>query len=308
MRRFFLPKSNFIEIDQVVPDCWIKVVCPIQEDLDFLIEEIGVPESFLADTADRDERPRVEMEDDWQLTIIRVPTETLEASTPYSTMPVGIIYSAEKKVVVTICYHRSQFMQDFIDHNRRKKISVQTETDFILRLILCSAVWFLKYIKQISSMVMEAEEALEKSIRNEDLLQMMKLQKCFVYFNTSIRGNESVMGKIRALRYNNYDEELAEDVAIELNQAYNMVNVYSDILTGTMDAFASIISNNVNTIMKRMTSISIVLMLPTLIASLYGMNVKLAFADKSWAFIGILMLSLLLSAGAFTYFKRIKWF
>lgn len=308
MRRFFLPKNVFTETDRVQSDCWIKVVCPTQDDLDFLIDEIGVPESFLADTADKDERPRVEIEDDWQLTIIRIPTETLEASIPYTTLPVGIIYSTERNIMVTICYHRSQLMQDFIDHNRRKKVSVHTETDFILRLILSSAVWFLKYLKQISSMVMEAEEALEKSIRNEDLLQLMRLQKCFVYFTTSIRGNESVMGKLRSLRYNNYDEELAEDVAIELNQAYNMVNIYSDILTGTMDSFASIISNNVNTIMKRMTSISIVLMLPTLVASLYGMNVKLAFADESWAFVAILLLSLLLSAGAFFYFKRIKWF
>lgn len=308
MRRYIYPQEAFIERDKLMPGCWIKVVRPSAADLDYLIEEVGVPESFLADTADNDERPRMEIEEGWQLTIIRIPVETLESTTPYNTVPVGIIYSAEKQITVTICYHRSQLMQDFIEHNKRKQIVVETETDFILRLILSSAVWFLKYIKQISFLVMEAEEALEKSIRNEDLLQMMKLQKCLVYFNTSIRGNQSVMGKLRSTRYSSYDQDLAEDVAIELNQAYNMVNVYSDILTGTMDAFASIISNNVNTIMKRMTSISIVLMLPTMVASLYGMNVELPFANKPWAFAALLWASLLLSAGAFAYFKRIKWF
>lgn len=308
MRRFIYPEKNFEESDRVDAGCWIKVVCPTSEDLDFLVEEIGVPNSFVTDTADSDERPRIEHEDEWQLTIIRIPIETPEANTPYNTVPVGIIYSEERNVIATICYHRTQLIPDFIEHNRRKKISVHTETDFILRLILSSAVWFLKYLKQINFMLLEAEEALEKSIRNEDLLQIMKLQKCFVYFNTSIRGNESVMGKLKTLRYNNYDQELAEDVAIELNQAYNMVNVYSDILTGTMDAFASIISNNVNTIMKRMTSISIVLMLPTLVASLYGMNVPLPFSHIPYAFGAILVLCLLLSAFAFWYFKKVKWF
>ena len=309
MRRFIYPKEHFIEKENPEPGCWLKVVCPTQAELDYLIDDIGIPESFISDTADTDERPRMEDEDGWDLTIIRVPVKTQrEDSVPYNTIPVGIIYSEERDLTVTISYHRTEFMQDFIDHNRRKRIEITTESDFILRLILTSAVWFLKYIKQISTLVMEAEEALEKSIRNEDLLQMMKLQKTLVYFNTAIRGNESVMGKLKAQRYRDYDADLAEDVAIELNQAYNMVNVYSDILTGTMDAFASIISNNVNTIMKRMTSISIVLMLPTMIASFYGMNMKLAFADQPWAFVLVLAFSLALSVGAFFFFKRIRWF
>ena len=133
----------------------------------------------------------------------------------------------------------------------------------ILRIIYSSAVWFLKYLKQINNDVATAEKELEKSIRNEDLLQLMKLQKTLVYFNTSIRGNEVMIGRLKNIfQDTNYlDLELLEDVVIELKQAYNTVNIYSDILTGTMDAFASIISNNVNAIMKRMTSLSITLMI-----------------------------------------------
>ena len=184
-----------------------------------------------------------------------------------------------------------------------------SETDFIFRLVHSSAVWFLKYLKQISSLIMEAEEALESSVRNEDLLQLMKLQKCLVYFSTSIRGNEAVINKLQGSRRSiGYDEDLAEDVSIELKQAYNTVTIHAEILTGTMDAFASVISNNVNTIMKRMTSVSILLMLPTLIASLYGMNVPNGLEHSPIAFWGLVVIAVVISVGAFFLLKRIKWF
>ena len=161
-----------------------------------------------------------------------------------------------------------------------------------------------------SILAAEQTDRLEKSIRNEDLLRLMKLQKTLVYFNTSIRGNEVMIGKLQSIfqekDYQNPD--LVEDVVIELKQAYNTVNIYSDILTGTMDAFASIISNNVNTIMKRMTSISIILMVPTLIASFYGMNVDVHVDELPHAFSLIILISIMLSAMAFVIFKKIKWF
>ena len=151
---------------------------------------------------------------------------------------------------------------------------------------------------------------MEKSIRNEDLLRLMNLQKSLVYFNTSIRGNETMIGKLGNI-FNEKDyqnSELTEDVLIELKQAHNMVNIYSDILTGTMDAFASIISINVNTIMKRMTSLSIVLMVPTLIASFYGMNVDIHLEHVPHAFSLIALISVCLSITALIIFRKIKWF
>lgn len=179
-----------------------------------------------------------------------------------------------------------------------------------MRLIHSSAVWFLKYLKQINAEVANAEKALEKSIRNEDLLQLMNLEKSMVYFNTSIRGNEVMLAKLQNIfqdpKY--IDKELVEDVEIELRQAHLTVNIYSDILTGTMDTFASIISNNVNTIMKRMTSTSIILMVPTLIASFYGMNVPILGENMPHAFAAIVLLSLSISTVAFIIFRKIKWF
>ena len=149
-----------------------------------------------------------------------------------------------------------------------------------------------------------------RSIRNEDLLRLMKLEKSMVYFNTSIRGNEVMLSKLQSIFQEPMymDAELVEDVETELKQAHLTVNIYSDILTGTMDAFASIISNNVNTIMKRMTSISIILMVPTLIASFYGMNVINYVEELPHGFVVIVLFSITLSALAFFVFRRIKWF
>ena len=176
--------------------------------------------------------------------------------------------------------------------------------------ILSSAVWFLKYLKIINIDINNAEDGLEQSMHNEDLLRLRNLQKSLVYFNTSIRGNMTLLVRLRTLFQNSglIDKDMIEDVDIELQQALNTVKVYSDILSGTMDAFASIISNNLNVIMKRMTSTSIILMLPTFIASLYGMNVALPFEHRAWAFTFIAALCVLFSVGAFFLFRRIKWF
>ena len=214
------------------------------------------------------------------------------------------------EIIISVCYYKTELIPDFIRYTRRKEVVVRHKYDLILRLIHSSAVWFLKYLKQINNEVSTAEKELQQSIRNEDLLRLMNLQKCLVYFNTSIRGNEVMIRKLPKI-FNEKDyqnPELLEDVMIELKQAQNMVNIYSDILTGTMDAFASIISNNVNTIMKRMTSLSIVLMVPTLIASFYGMNVDIHIEELPHAFSLIVCFSVLLSALAFIVFRKIKWF
>ncbi|MEG1546954.1 MAG: magnesium transporter CorA family protein, partial [Bacteroides sp.] len=279
MRKYLYCEAGFVEKLQWQPNCWVNVECPNQEDFDFLTQELKVPESFLADTADADERPRTETEGNWLLTIIRIPLPQQQGNLPYITIPMGIITNNE--VIVTICYQHTEMIPDFIEHTRRKGVVVRNKYELILRLLYSSAVWFLKYLKLINNDVSTAEKELERSIRNEDLLRLMKLQKTLVYFNTSIRGNEVLVGKLQNIfQEKDYQNpELLEDAVIELKQAYNTVNIYSDILTGTMDAFASIISNNVNTIMKRMTSISIILMVPTLIASFYGMNVDIHLSE-----------------------------
>ncbi|MDH6303814.1 magnesium transporter [Parabacteroides sp. PF5-5] len=310
MRSFLYSEvTGFVEKDHWLPNSWIKVETPTQDDILYLTEELKVPESFIADIEDTDERPRVEHEGNWLLTILRIPIVENGKSIPYTTVPIGIMTNDD--VIVTLCYYRTDVVKDFILHTRRKGVLIRNKYELIMRLIHSSAVWFLKYLKKINNEVTDAENALAKSIRNEDLLHLMNLQKSLVYFNTSIRGNEVMFNKLQSIFQEpafRIDSELLEDVDTELKQAHNTVNIYSDILTGTMDAFASVISNNVNTIMKRMTSISIILMVPTLIASFYGMNIINYAEELPYGFIVIIIASLFFSAMAFYIFKKIKWF
>ena len=306
MRKYLYSETGgFVEKNNWLPNCWVNVECPTDDDFKFLREDLKVPTSFLNDIADTDERPRTDTEGNWLLTILRIPVQTPNQKVPYTTVPIGIITNNE--IIVSICYHSTEMIPDFIQHICRKSINIPNKYELILRIIYSSAVWFLKYLKQINNEVTMAEKELEQSIRNEDLLRLMNLQKTLVYFNTSIRGNEVMVGKLQNI-FNEKDyqnPELTDDVLIELKQAHNMVNIYSDILTGTMDAFASIISNNVNTIMKRMTSLSIILMVPTLIASFYGMNVDIHIEEVPHAFSIIVFSSIFLSAMAFIIFRRI---
>ena len=309
MRRFLYSENGgFVEKEKWQPNCWVNVEIPDDEDFRFLTQELKVPESFLKDIADIDERPRTEIEGEWLLTIIRIPVQQPHSSIPFITIPMGIITNGD--IIVSVCYRNTEIIPDFIDYTDRKGVIIKNKLDLILRLIHSSAVWFLKYLKQINNDVTTAEKALERSIKNEDLLRLMKLQKTLVYFSTSIRGNEATIGRLKSIFGVSefMDKDLLEDVVIELRQALNTVNIYSDILTGTMDAFASIISNNVNTIMRRMTSLSIILMVPTLIASFYGMNVDVYIERIPHAFLVVVIISSLLSAFAFFVFRKIKWF
>lgn len=308
MRKYLYSENGFVEKDEWQPNCWVNVECPDDDDFKFLIEKLKVPESFLDDIADTDERPRTDTEDNWLLTILRIPMQSNQLGVPFITVPVGVMTNNE--IIISVCYHHTELIPDFIEHTRRKNIVVRNKLDLILRIIYSSAVWFLKYLKQINNDVAAAEKELEKSIRNEDLLRLMKLQRTLVYFDTSIRGNEVLIGRLKNIFQDSgyLDTGLLEDVAIELKQAYNTVNIYNDILTGTMDAYASIISNNVNAIMKRMTSLSITLMIPTLIASFYGMNVNIHLQNYPNAFFFIVIFSAALSAITFILFRKIKWF
>lgn len=232
MRQFLYCEAGYVEKNQWLPNSWVNVECPTPEDLQFLMDRFNVPESFLSDIADTDERPRIEYEGNWLLTILRIPLQNQDHDIPFNTVPIGIITNNE--IIVSVCYHKTDLIPDFIRYTQRKELQIKNKYELILRLIHSSAVWFLKYLKQINYAVTEAEKALEKSIRNEDLLALMKLEKSMVFFNTSIRGNEVMLAKLQNIfqEPEYIDKDLVEDVEIELKQAHNTVNIYSDILTG----------------------------------------------------------------------------
>lgn len=290
------------------PKCWVNVECPTQKDISYLTDELDVPIAFINDIEDIDERPRIEIENGWYLVLIRVPHKTEDEKMPFSTVPLGLIFKED--VFVSVCFHKTEMVNDFILYTQKKNIVVTDYINMVHRLLLSSSVWFLKYLKQINQKIKESEEQLEKSIKNEELHTLLHIEKCMVIFTTSLRNNDILIHRLKNLKdfRDNYDMELVEDVDIELRQALETTNIYSDILTGMMDAYASVISNNLNVIMKQLTSISIILMIPTVIASLYGMNVPNMLQDNRFGFWIILLISLFFSTIGVFLFRKKQWF
>lgn len=293
-----------MEMTQWQPHYWISVECPTDDDYVFL-RNLGMPESFMENVADIDERPRFEREDGWLLTILRIPHHDREDNMKYITVPLGVM--TKDDIIVTVCHAQTEMIPDFIDHGNKRHINIDNQPDFVLRLIFSSTYWFLQYLKEINNTVADINRELEKSVRNEVLFSLMRLQKALVYFNTSLQGNSVLTERLNNVFADDCDPDLLEDVEIELSQASNTVNVYMEILSNSMDTFASVISNNVNNIMKRMTSISIVLMIPTLIASFYGMNVDVWFGTATHAFLFIIVFSFLMAALVTYWLRKIRW-
>lgn len=308
MITFLKSIKGYLPVKQWERNCWINVEVPTLEEKNYLITELGIPEAFYNDVEDVDERPRIEIERDWFLVVIRVPFYNAHNAVPYTTIPLGIIFKDEK--LVTVCFYKTDMIADFIAYTNRKKINVSDNFDLVFKLLLSSSVWFLKYLKQINSHIKESETKLENSIRNEELQSLLKIEKCLVYFTTSLKGNDILVHKLKNLKIYKeyYNQELIEDVEIEIKQALETTSIYSDILSGMMDAYASVISNNLNVIMKQLTSISIILMIPTLIASLYGMNVPNTFENNKWGFWIVITISFFLSGFGVLFFMKRQWF
>jgi len=306
MKAFYKNDNGLISINDWQPNCWINIENPTDDEKNYLFNELQIPQAFFNDINDIDERPRIEIENDWHLIIFRIPVVSEDVKIPFYTIPVGIVFKNE--ICVTISFHRNEVLSDFVNYTQRKKTDVKDDFDLTLKLLLSSSVWYLKYLKQVNQKIKLAEDNLEKSIKNEELQALLQIEKSLVFFMTSLKGNSIVLHRIKNMKNINLDAELLEDVDIELRQAQEMTNIYSDILTGTMDAYASVISNNMNDIMKKMTSISIILMIPTVIASFYGMNVPNSLQENPFGLPIIIAVSLAFSTlGVFLFMKR-KWF
>lgn len=306
MIKYLELNEGFSEIVEWTPGCWVNVEEPNAEELQLLTDKFGLPEDFLNDVSDVDERPRVERNNGWICTILRIPVVSVENDVPYTTMPIGVMVNGD--YVISVCYSRNILIPDFIEHTRKRSIGIGSAPDFILRLLNSSAYWFLNYLKDVHRMVAEAEGELRRSIRNEDLLRLMNLQKSFVLFATSISGNNILLDRIKRMYNDELDAELFEDVSIELRQANTTVTIATQMLDRTLDTYASVISNNVNAIMKRLTSVSLILMIPTLIASFYGMNVDvLISSDNRWAFPAIIGVGFTISAIICFWLRKIRW-
>jgi len=296
MIKIFKTFGGYIEIPQIEKGCWINVNQPTTQEIQRIQKEFHLPQDMVQDILDPDERSRVEFEDDWSLVLMRIPVETGNNGVPFQTIPLGIFFTQD--FTLTLCLQDNEILPIEQPSPFREQYREITDTiNFILRLFLRSGNIYLKYLKQINQMTALIEADLEKSVKNKELNKLLKMEKCLVYFITSIKANEIVLAKLRNSKKitTEINEDLLDDAIIENKQALEMSQIYSDIQSGMMDAFASVISNNLNVVMKQLTTISIILMIPTLISSMFGMNVPNSMEDSHWAFPSIVIASVLMS-------------
>jgi len=304
MKTYWNTQGGLSQLNEWQPNCWIQLTCPTEEDQQFLEEKFQIPDYFLSDISDTDERARYEYDDGWMLIILRIPyVKEVRSRTPYTTVPLGIIH--KRDVTITVCYYETNMMIDFVSYQQKRGEGFTDYVDMIFRLFLSSAVWYLKRLKQISMLIEKAKRNLDREVNNESLIGLSRLQDSLTYFNTSIRGNEVLLSKLKfKLQIDELDADLIEDVNIEMTQARETTSIYSNILESTMDTYQSIINNNMNTIMRTLTSVTIILMLPTLVASFFGMNLINGMEDSPVGFVIAIVLSVAISIVSLLIFRH----
>lgn len=295
MKTYWNINGKLNTIKEWQPNCWIQVTCPTEQEQQELEETYNIPDYFISDISDTDERARYEYDDGWMLIILRIPyVKEIRSRTPYTTVPLGIIN--KRDVTITVCNFETNMMLDFVSFQQKRGVGFTDYVDMIFRLFLCSAVWYLKRLKQISNLIDKAKHNLDQEVNNESLIGLSRLQDSLTYFVTSIRGNENLLAKLKfKLQVDELDADLIEDVNIEMSQAREITSIYTDILESTMDTYSSIINNNMNTVMRTLTSVSIIMMFPTLISSLFGMNLVNGMETSEWGFVIALILSVIVS-------------
>ncbi len=304
MKTFWNTQGGLTQINDWQPNCWIQVTCPTEDDQRELVEKFNIPDYFMSDISDTDERARYEYDDGWMLIILRIPyVKEIRSRTPYTTVPLGIIH--KRDVTITVCFYETNVMIDFVSFQQKRGEGFTDHVDMIFRLFLSSAVWYLKRLKQISMLVDKAKRNLDKEVNNESLIGLSRLQDSLTYFQTSIRGNETLLSKLKfKLQIDELDADLIEDVTIEMTQARETTMIYSNILESTMDTYQSIINNNMNTVMRTLTTVTILMMIPTLVTSMFGMNLINGMESKPWGFILAVIISVAISAIAWGIFRH----
>ena len=304
MKTFWNTQGGLTQINEWQPNCWIHVTCPTEDDQRELEEKFNIPDYFMSDISDTDERARYEYDDGWMLIILRIPyVKEIRSRTPYTTVPLGIIH--KRDVTITVCFYETNVMIDFVSFQQKRGEGFTDHVDMIFRLFLSSAVWYLKRLKQISMLVDKAKRNLDKEVNNESLIGLSRLQDSLTYFQTSIRGNETLLSKLKfKLQIDELDADLIEDVNIEMTQARETTMIYSNILESTMDTYQSIINNNMNTVMRTLTTVTILMMIPTLVTSMFGMNLVNGMESKPWGFVLAMVLSVVISAIAWGIFRH----
>ena len=274
MRTFWNFNGGIKHIDAWEPNCWVQVTCPVDDDREFLEQELGMPDYFMDDVSDADERARYDMDEGWLMIILRVPhLKSVSSRSPYTTIPLGIVVKGDK--IITICNQETRMMLDFVNHQMRRAEGFTDAADLVFRLFLSTSVWYLKYLKQVNGIIEKAKRDLDKHIDNKDLVNLSRLQDSLTYFGTSIRGNESLLSKLK--------------------------------FRSTMDTYANIINNNMNTVMRLLTSLNMIILFPTFITSMFGMNLINGMENWKMGFPIAIIACVVSTAVSLWWFRRKKW-
>src|SRR5262249_41575738 len=300
-----------VEVDRAEEGAWVNVLPPLkQQEFTHLSDELDIPLDFLTDSLDIDERARFDDEDKVKLIVIKTPTENNsfnESDAYYITIPICIILTHNQ--IVTVNSFENGAIKKFL--NTFQNRSPDKKNMMVLKIFEKITQTYMEYLKEINQRRNLMEQKLYASNRNEELLELMKIQKSMVYFVTALRSNEMLLLKLARTNFlglNEEEKEFLDDLAVDMSQALEMANIYTNILSSTLDAFASIINNNMNNVLKRLTSITIILSLPALVTGIYGMNVPIPGSDSHYAFYIPILLSVAISIVISWYFMKKKWF
>lgn len=295
-------------LDTIEPGSWINIVAPSDEELILISKKTGVPLSFLKAPLDDEETSRIDIEDNCTLVVVDIPfTEMEDNSLTYDTYPLAIIHT--EKQLITVCLKNSKVLTDFINGKVKSFYSFK-KSRFILQILNKISTYYLLYLRQIDKKSLMIEKRLHKSMKNRELIQLHSLEKSLVYFSTSLKANEITlekMLKLELMQKYEEDRDVLEDVIIENKQAIEMTDIYSNILASTMDFFASVISNNLNIVMKVLASVTILMSIFTIVSGFFGMNVPIPFgwADNPSAFPIILIMTFIITGfTAFILYKK----
>ena len=296
-----------VETSEVKKGNWINMINPTEEEIVGICESLDIEQDFIRYSLDSEEKARIDIEDDGTiLFIIDIPiSEKDEENVVYTTMPVGIIFVRDEYLITVSIKENSLIRR--MERLIQRRLVTYKKSQFLFQIFFENSSTFLNMLKIINKKAEQLEVTLKKSLKNEDLLKMLNLEKALVYFTTSLKSNEIVMEKTlrgKIIKLYEEDEDLLEDAIIENKQAIEMSKTYNDILNETMDMYASIISNNINDVMKILTSITIILAVPTLIASIWGMNVPVPLQNNSNGFVILLAVSVIVTLGVMIWFKK----
>jgi magnesium transporter len=302
-------ETGLERLEEFEPGSWIDLVSPTEEELRRVSGELNIPLELLKGPLDEEEKSRVETEDGLTYVIVDIPVLVVEDDERgYSTIPLGMIVHPD--YFITVCLRVNPILGEFERENVRGFATFK-KTRFLFQILQQISAFYLRYLYRIDRETDKLEKELRASTKNAEIFDLLNLQKALVYFTTSLRSNDAVLQKLlrgKTIKMYEEDEELLEDVIVENKQASEMAKIYTDILVGMMDAFTSVISNNLNRVMKLLTSLTIILSIPVIVASLYGMNVALPFANYSHAFTLVIIIAFVLSLAFAIVFWRKRFF